>query len=145
MSCYSGKVFLSKKGVVFGLLAVLSSCRTSVPVTSPGSAVQPQTPAQLERQEFLELWNKDSLKKRNTAAVSLNVFLGDNPNEKMVSVMVKNTSDCDVILRLSGGTSYSLPIRKKDKNFLRWRRGSIISGQIFAIRASAPAGPSTTA
>lgn len=102
------------------------SCGSYEPAAS--KSVATKSAAELEKEEFKELWKKDSIEKSNTAAVSLNVLLSDNPNEKRVSVMVKNTSNCDIILRFAGEKAYNLPIKKNDKNFLVIEKGEYYLG-----------------
>lgn len=105
--------------------ASLISCGTYETASTKPTAV---TAAEMERQEFKELYKKDSLEKRNMAAASLNVLLNDDPDNKLVSVIVKNTSPCDIILRFAGQKPYNLPIKKNDKNFLVIEKGEYYLG-----------------
>ncbi len=101
------------------------SCGSAYP--SSNSSVAKQTSEQMEKAEFAELIKQDSINKKKTASESLNILLNDGDPGK-VSVMIKNSSNCDVIVRFAGANSYNLPIRKNDKNFLVIDKGEYYLG-----------------
>lgn len=82
---------------------------------------------QMEKAEFAEFIKQDSILKHQTASESLNILLNDGDPRK-VSVMIKNSSNCDVIVRFAGAKSYNLPIRKNDKNFIVIDKGEYYLG-----------------
>lgn len=114
------------KNILF-LFLVLSmlSCETynSVPKNVPR-----QTAEQMEKQEFDTLMKQDSINKHQAAAESLDVLLNENPNDKRVSLIINNNSNCNIILRFAGEKFYNLPIYKNNKNFIVVDKGTYSLG-----------------
>lgn len=71
---------------------------------------------------------KDSISKKETAAESLEVLLNGDPNDKRVSLIINNASNCDIIVRFAGAKSYNLPVRKNFRNFIVIEKGTYSMG-----------------
>lgn len=114
-----------KKIIIPLLLVSIISCE--VYPTASKTPVR-QTAEQMEKAEFDMLMKQDSINKHQTAAESLDVLLNEDPNNKKVSLIIYNTSNCNIILRFAGKKFYNLPIYKNNKNFILVEKGSYSLG-----------------
>lgn len=105
------------------ILLLLIGCDT---YSSPTSVRR--TAEQIESEEFNALIKQDSINKQITAAESLEVLLGDDPDENRVSLIINNSSNCNVIVRFAGEKSYNLPIPKNSRNFIVIPKGTYAMG-----------------
>ena len=92
----------------------------------------------MEKAEFDELIKQDSINKNSTAAESLDVLLNEDPNDKRISVMINNNSNCNIIVRFAGDKFYNLPILRNRKNFIVIDKGNYsIGANLCTARYSA--------
>ena len=110
--------------LLFILILTLFSCATY----EPSAPSRPRTAQEIERGEFKALMEKDSISKKETAAESLEVLLNGDPNDKRVSLIINNASNCDIIVRFAGAKSYNLPVRKNFRNFIVIEKGTYSMG-----------------
>lgn len=116
---------MMKKILLFLSLVLIFSCQTN-PVISKTPVRQ--TAEQMEKQEFDMLMKQDSINKHQTAAESLDVLLNEDPNDKRVSLIINNNSNCNIIVRFAGEKFYSLPIYRNSKNFIVIDKGTYSLG-----------------
>ena len=83
-----------------------------------------RTAQEIEKEEFSTLMTQDSLRRKKTAAESLEILLNENASSNRVSIIVNNNSNCNIILRFSGVKSYNLPIYRNNKNFIVIDKGT---------------------
>lgn len=114
-----------RKFIFLFFAALLYSCGAS-PIASKASVRQ--TAEQMEKEEFDRLMKEDSINKNKTVAESLGVLLNEDPNEKKVSLLINNNSECNIILRFAGEKFYNLPIYKNNKNFILIEKGTYSLG-----------------
>ncbi|WP_313026800.1 DUF6759 domain-containing protein [Soonwooa sp.] len=73
-----------------------------------------------ESREFADLIAKDQINKNDETAKVLTYLLNDaDPKQKQTAAVITNTSNCNIIVRLtqSGGNKiYHLPVSKNSKN-----------------------------
>lgn len=112
-----------KNFVSFLVLFFIASCGSY----SAPTAVK-RTAQQIEKEEFESLMKLDSINKQITAAESLDVLLGDDPDENRVSLIINNSSYCNIIVRFAGAQSYNLPVPANGRNFIVIPKGSYAMG-----------------
>src|SRR5690606_35286218 len=71
-----------------------------------------------EAYEFGQLMVQDSIDKMDTAAESLDLLLNSSPMDNYVSRLINNISNCDIIVRFAGDSTYNVPVRKNFRNFV---------------------------
>ncbi len=92
------------------------------------AAPRARTAEEIEKPEFDALIKKDSLEKHQTAAESLDVLLNEGYSGNKVSVIIRNNSNCNIIVRFSGAKYYNMPILKNNKNFIVVEKGTYSLG-----------------
>lgn len=97
-------------------------CGSSQPSYSSGGRTT-TTEERPSKSEFERLMEKDSVDKHKNAAESLEILFNDEKNSDRVSLLIRNTSNCDIILYIKGKQNYELPIRRKDQNFIAVKKG----------------------
>ena len=112
---------MKKITILVVLVIGLASCGTY-------STTPQQTAEQMEKAEYDELMKQDSINKHAAAAESLDVLLNEDPKDKRVSLIIKNTTNCNIIVRFAGEKFYNLPIPKNGKNFIVLQKGSYSLG-----------------
>ena len=104
-------------------LVVLLLSLVGCDVIPSGSIYRPNsgtTSSTNESREFADLIAKDQINKNDETAKVLTYLLNDaDPKEKQTAAVITNTSNCNIIVRLtqSGGNKiYNLPVSKNSKN-----------------------------
>lgn len=102
---------------------LLFSCETLPNVYRSGTPVSVSKPD--ESREFAELMETDKKDKLQRAAEAVNQLINESPNDPKASVLIKNETNCNIIVRISGNNfSYNLPIPKSDKNYIMLNKGT---------------------
>lgn len=102
---------MSVKKIYFSFLIILifQSCYSETAFQS--SAVS-------EERAFSDLMKTDSLDRKVRAAAAINQFLNDQPEDTVAAVLIENSSNCNIIVKINGAKNHLLPIPKYGKNFL---------------------------
>ncbi len=104
--------------IVFNLVGCISIQQNTTKQTSVSNPISEET-------EFRELMKKDETDRKIRAAEAVNQFLNDEPNDPKAAILIKNNSNCNIIVRISGkGKSYNLPVEKNNLNYLVLEKGS---------------------
>lgn len=96
-----------------------------------------------EKEEFAMLMNVSAAEHQNKTVKVLNALFDNDPNSKETTVLVKNNSECDMIMRMEGigYAKYRLPIAAKKENTIVIPKGdylfsSIVCGAQYASQKS---------
>lgn len=108
---------MSVKKIYFSFLIILifQSCYSETAFQS--SAVS-------EERAFSDLMKTDSLDRKVRAAAAINQFLNDQPEDTVAAVLIENSSNCNIIVKINGAKNHLLPIPKYGKNFLVLKKGN---------------------
>ena len=72
----------------------------------------------------MELDKKDKLQR---AADAVNQFVNDSPTDPNAAILIKNETNCNIIVRINGTNgNYRVPVPKGDKNYILLKKGSYI-------------------
>ncbi len=107
---------MNKLYFIAALALVLASCAVQ----------EDKTPIaeRAEAYEFGQLMIQDSINKMDTAAESLDLLLNGSPMDNHVSLLINNNSNCDIIVRFAGDSTYNVPVRKNFRNFVVLEKGN---------------------
>ncbi len=107
---------MNKLYSIAALALVLASCAVQ----------EDKTPIaeRAEAYEFGQLMIQDSINKMDTAAESLDLLLNGSPMDNHVSLLINNNSNCDIIVRFAGDSTYNVPVRKNFRNFVVLEKGN---------------------
>lgn len=89
--------------------------------------------ADAEKAEFDLLMNPSVLDHKNKTVKILNALFDNDPNSKETTVMIRNNSDCDMIMRMEGvgTTKYRLAIPARKENTIVLPKGDyVFSSQV---------------
>lgn len=114
------------KNLLLVFLAALAiSCETLPAVYRSNN---PVTPVKVdESQEFAELMEIDKKDKLQRAAEAVNQFVNDEPTDPQAAILIKNETNCNIIVRISGrNENHNIPVPKGDKNYLVLKKGSYV-------------------
>lgn len=75
-------------------------------------------------QEFLNLIEQEQQNHKTKTVKLLNEIFNNDPSSKEVIILVKNNSDCNLVLKIIGTNNYSLPIYGHNENFLVINKGN---------------------
>ncbi len=96
-----------------------------------------------EKEEFAMLMNMSADEHKNRTVKILNALFDNDPNSKETTVLIKNTSDCDIIVRIEGigYTKFRLAVASKSENTIVVPKGdylftSIVCGAQYASQKS---------
>lgn len=105
----------------FALLLI--SCETLPKVyRSNIPSSQPKTD---ERTEYAELIEIDQKEKLQRAAEAVTQFINESPNDPNAAVLIKNETNCNIIVRISGANgNYRIHVAQHDKNYIVLKKGS---------------------
>ena len=92
------------------------------------SVIKTKTPASYnnEAQEYDSLMSSSQQEHKDKTVQILNKLFDNDPTNKDAILMVKNNSDCNMILRLKGNLSYNLAIPKLGENSIVLPKGEYI-------------------
>lgn len=77
-----------------------------------------------DEEAFAKLMNTENEKnKKELTAQVLNKMLGDSANDALSLLLVKNNSDCNMVLKVTGKTNYDIPIPAKGQNAIMVEKG----------------------
>ncbi len=101
-----------------------ATSKASAAVAVTGSAALSES----EKKEFALLMNPSVQDHKNKTVKILNALFDNDPNSKETTVMIRNNSDCDMIMRMEGiGTiKYRLPIPAKKENTIVLPKGDYV-------------------
>lgn len=111
-------MWLKKIYFSFLIILIFQSCYSEAGLQ--GSAVS-------EERSFSDLMKADSLDRKTRAAAAINQFLNDQPEDTVAAVLIENSSNCNIIVKINGATNHLLPIPKYGRNFLVLKKGNYSS------------------
>ena len=110
---------------IFLLPLVLLSCNSVVGTTPVYRSSVPSKAD--ESKEFAELMELDKKDKLQRAADAVNQFVNDSPTDPNAAILIKNETNCNIIVRINGTNgNYRVPVPKGDKNYILLKKGSYI-------------------
>ena len=83
-----------------------------------------QSSAVSEEHAFADLMKTDSLDRKVRAAAAISQFLNDQPEDTVAAVLIENSSNCNIIVKINGAKNHLLPIPKYGRNFLVLKKGN---------------------
>lgn len=112
---------------------------TTPNITSKSVTAEAIAAVNLEKEEFDLLMNPTVQEHKNQTVKILNALFDNDPTSKETSVMIKNNSDCDIIMRMegTGKTKYRLAIPARSENTIVILKGqylfsSLVCGAQYA-------------
>lgn len=101
-----------------------ATSKASVATTVAGSAALSES----EKREFDLLMNPTVQDHKNKTVKILNALFDNDPNSKETTVMIRNNSDCDMIMRMEGigNIKYRLPIPARKENTIVLPKGDYL-------------------
>lgn len=104
-----------------------------------------------EQEEFAMLMNVSTTEHRNKTVQVLNALFDNDPTSKETTVLIKNNSDCDIIVRMEGigYAKFRLPVPSKGENTIVLPKGdylftSIVCGAQYASQKTLQKGMMVT-
>ena len=113
-----------KKFLLLCLMTIIfHNCEsTNYPSSRSNSTANPNISSSTS--DFGALMVKDKIDKNQRSAAVVSQLINDSPTDKVAAIVIENTTNCNIIVRISGAKNYLLPIYKNDKNFLIIDKGN---------------------
>lgn len=92
--------------------------------SSAKPTIKPLNTERLEKQVAASNEKGERDAKTQRTVEVLNHLFNNNPNKKEAYVLIKNTSDCNLIVKLEGKKFYNLDVPKKGENYIMVPKGS---------------------
>lgn len=121
------KIVLKKKLISLKNAAWTQGAKTAKPMAArlidadPGFGIEIQ-----EAEEFKKLMSETSSEHKEKTVNLLNNLFSNDIGKSESIVLVKNNSDCNIILRLKGSTEYNLGVPARGNNFIVVKRGNYL-------------------
>jgi hypothetical protein len=105
------------------IVLIFNSCE-STNYPSIRSTSLPSNNVSNSQNNFEVLIAKDKIGKLQRNGEIVNQLLNEQPSDRSAAITIENTTNCNIIVRISGVKNYLLPIYKNDKNFILIDKGS---------------------
>ena len=116
-----------------------SSSTKAAPAAVNRSSGMAMNAASSEKEEFAMLMNESADEHKAKTVKILNALFDNDPMSKETTILIKNSSDCDIIVRIDGigYTKYRLPVPAKSENTIVVAKGdylfsSLVCGAQYA-------------